>query len=55
MRETRPNPQFFDSTDEPVRRGSSDNNIGLDLKGNFHRIVEVTSGVATRDNARRGK
>jgi hypothetical protein len=48
-------PQKITFIEEPVRRGSSDNNIGLDLKGNFHRAVEVTSDVTARQNARRGK
>jgi hypothetical protein len=46
---------IFDTSEEPIRRGSSEDNIRLDLKGNFHRIVEVVSDVAARLNARRGK
>jgi hypothetical protein len=41
--------------EEPIRRGFFDQNIRLDLRGNFDRGVEVTSGLATRANARRGR
>jgi hypothetical protein len=47
--------QIFDLTEEPVRRGFSDHKVRLDLRGNFDRAVEVTAGLATRDNARRGR
>jgi len=47
--------QLFELAEEPARRGSPDRNIRLDLRGNFHRAVEVTSGLPARDNARRGK
>lgn len=40
---------------EPVRRGSSDQNIRLELKGNFNRVVEFTSAVTAPHNVRRGK
>ena len=46
---------LFESTEEPVRRGSPDENIRLDSRGNFHRAVEVTSGMPARPIARRGK
>ena len=46
---------LFELTEEPVRRGSPDQNIRLDFRGNFHRAVEVTSGLPARDNARRVK
>lgn len=41
--------------EEPVRRGSAEHDRRLDFRGNFHRAVEVTSGLPARDNARRGK
>ena len=44
-----------DPAGEPVRRSSSDKNMRLDFKGNFHRVIEVTSAVSARENARRGK
>jgi hypothetical protein len=47
--------KFFDPTGEPTRRGSSEEDNRLDSKGNFNRVVEVTSGATTRKNARRGK
>lgn len=44
---------------QPARRGSPDDNIRLDssvnFRGNFHRVVEVTSGQPARDKARRGQ
>jgi hypothetical protein len=44
---------------QPVRRGSPDDNIRLDssvnFRGNFHRVVEVTSGQPAREKARRGQ
>lgn len=46
--------EFFDSTGEPTRRGSSAKDNRLNSKGNFHRVVEVTSGVTALKNARRG-
>jgi hypothetical protein len=45
----------FSLREEPVRRGFPGRDVRLDLRGNFDRAVEVTSGLATRDNARRGK
>ena len=44
---------------QPVRRGLPDDNIRLDssvnFRGNFHRVVEVTSDLQARDKARRGQ
>jgi hypothetical protein len=47
--------QNFEITEEPVRRGSPDNNIGLGSRHNFHSAGEIGSDVAARKNARRGK
>jgi hypothetical protein len=44
----------FDFTGEPIRRGFPNDNVRLELKGNFHRIVEVTGDSPARLNARRG-
>jgi hypothetical protein len=43
------------STSEPVRRSSEDKNSRLYFKGNFDRVIEVTSAAAAPQNARRGK
>jgi hypothetical protein len=53
MSEVRRNP--FASTEEPIRRGSPEGIVGLDLRGNFHRAVDVASDVSAREIARRGK
>lgn len=42
-------------SEEPVRHGFSEDDIRLDLKGNFYRAVEVMSAVTVRQRARRGK
>jgi hypothetical protein len=47
--------RHLEITDEPTRHGCSEDNTRLDFKGNFHRVVEVTSGAAVLKNARRGK
>jgi hypothetical protein len=47
-------PIHSDPAEEPIRRGSPDQNVRLKLKGNFNRVVEFTSAVALQ-NARRGK
>jgi hypothetical protein len=46
---------LFDFTGEPIRRGRPDDNIRLDFRSNFHRVVEVTSDAPPRTNARRGR
>jgi hypothetical protein len=42
---------------QPTRRGSPDDTIRLDssvnIRGNFHRVVEVTSDPPAREKARR--
>lgn len=48
-------PSKFAFTEEPIRRDSSEGTTGLELRGNFHRAVDVTSDVPAREIARRGK
>jgi hypothetical protein len=55
MSEAQPNQPKFAFTEEPIRRGSSQENGRLDLRGNFHRAVDVASGAPAREIARRGK
>jgi hypothetical protein len=45
----------FGFTEEPIRRGSPEGSVGLDLRGNFHRAADVASDVPAREIARRGK
>jgi hypothetical protein len=54
MSEARTHRSKFKFTDEPTRRGSSEDTIRLELRGNFHRAVDVASDVPARENARRG-
>jgi hypothetical protein len=44
-----------DPAAEPARRGSPEEKIRLDFKGNFNRIVDFTSAVPAPQNARREK
>ena len=53
MSETQPKKSKFAFTEEPIRRGSSEGRIGLDLRGNFHRAADVASDVSAREIARR--
>ena len=59
MHDSAANRPILERTDEPARRGSTDDNICLDstvnIRGNFHRVVEVTSGQPAREKARRGQ
>jgi hypothetical protein len=55
MSEAQPRQVKFAFTEEPIRRGSPDGTIGLELRGNFHRAADVASDVPAREIARRGK
>jgi hypothetical protein len=55
MSETQSNNSKFALTEEPIRRGSPEGTIGLDLRGNFHRAADVARDVSPREIARRGK
>lgn len=45
-----------DPAEGPARRGFPDKNIGLDLHGNFSRVVEFMGAPSeAHQNARRGK
>lgn len=50
---------FLEFTEEPVRRDSPDESIRLNssvnFRGNFHRVVEVTSGQQARERLGRGQ
>jgi hypothetical protein len=55
MSETQSSQSKFAFTEEPIRRGSAEGTMGLDLRGNFHRAADVASDVMPREIARRGK
>jgi hypothetical protein len=55
MSEARATQSKFEFTEEPIRRGSSQATIGLNLRGNFHRAADVASDVPAGEIARRGK
>jgi hypothetical protein len=55
MSDIRGTRNIFERTDEPKRRSSSDETMRRVSKGNFNRIVELTSDETSPPNLWRGK